>query len=93
MTGIFVAGLISLYEFGIHRINLPLYVALALYFPLVTMADALPPGLRLPVLRFAGPFALGCMAAVSLVLRLPTAEGTPGKEGLCPSLESGPQLY
>ena len=82
MTGIFVAGLISLYEFGIHRstwINLPLYVALALYFPLVTMADALPPGLRLPVLRFAGPFALGCMAAVSLVLRLPTAEGTPGK--------------
>jgi len=43
------------------------------------MADALPPKLRLRILRFMGPFALGSVGAIVLVLRLPTAEGTPGK--------------
>jgi hypothetical protein len=43
------------------------------------MADALPPKLRLRILRFLGPLALGSVAAIVLVLRLPTAEGTPGK--------------
>ena len=48
---------------------LPLHVGIPLLFPLVAMADALPPKLRLSVLRFLGP----------LVLRLPSAEDTPGK--------------
>jgi hypothetical protein len=82
MTGIFVAALVSLYEFGVHRstwVDLPAYVGCALFFPLVAMADALPPKLRLPVLRFLGPFVLGAAATIALVLRLPTAEDTPGK--------------
>ena len=82
MTGVFVASLVSLHEFGVHRstwVDLPAYVGCALFFPLVAMADALPPKLRLPVLRFLGPFAFGAAAAIALVLRLPTAEGTPGK--------------
>jgi hypothetical protein len=82
ITGIFVAALVSLYKFGLHRstwVDLPAYVGCALFFPLVAMADALPPKLRLPVLRFLGPFASGAAASVALVLRLPTAEGTPGK--------------
>jgi hypothetical protein len=81
MTGIFVAGLISLFEFGVHLgtwIALPVYVGCALAFPLVAMADALPPKLRLTALRFAGPFVLGCAGTVALVLRLPMAQGTPG---------------
>jgi hypothetical protein len=82
MTGVFVAALVSLYEFGMHRstwVVLPVYVGCALFFPLVAMADALPPKLRLRILRFLGPFGLGAAAAVALALRLPTAEGTPGK--------------
>jgi hypothetical protein len=82
MAGIFVAALVSLYEFGVHRstwVDLSAYVGCALFFPLVAMADALPPMLRLPVLRFLGPFALGATGAFALVLRLPTAEDTPGK--------------
>jgi hypothetical protein len=82
MTGVYVAGLVSLYEFGVHRsswISLPVYISLSLLFPLVSMADALPPKLRLRILRFLGPLALGSVAAIVLVLRLPTAEGTPGK--------------
>jgi hypothetical protein len=82
MTGVFVAGYVSLFEFGVHRstwIGLPVYIACALLFPLIAMADALPPKLRLIILRFASPFALGCVGLTALVLRLPTAEGTPGK--------------
>jgi hypothetical protein len=82
MTGVVVAAFVSQQEFGVHRstwVNLPVYVGGALFFPLVAMADALPPKLRLPVLRFLGPTALGAAAAVSLVLRLPTAEDTPGE--------------
>jgi hypothetical protein len=82
MTGVFVAGNVSLYEFGVHRstwASVPSYVECALFFPLVAMADALPPKLRLHVLRFLGPLALGAAAAVALVLRLPTAEDTPGE--------------
>jgi hypothetical protein len=81
MAGVYIAGLVSLYV-NVNRtlwVWLPVSIALVLFFPLVAMADALPPKLRLRVLRFAGPFALGCMGAVALVLRLPTAEGTPGK--------------
>jgi hypothetical protein len=58
---------------------LPAYVGCALFVPLVAMADALPPKLRLPVLRFLGPTASGAAATVALVLRLPTAEDTPGE--------------
>jgi hypothetical protein len=82
MTGVFVAALVSLFELGVHRstwVDLPAYVGNALCFPLVAMADALPPKLRLPILRFVSPFALGCAATLSLVLRLPTAEDTPGE--------------
>jgi hypothetical protein len=71
-----------LYEFGVHRstwVGLPSYIGCALFLPLVAMADALPPKLRLPVLRFLEPFALGATATVALVLRLPTAEYTPGE--------------
>jgi hypothetical protein len=82
MTGVFVAAFVSLYEFGVLLstwVVLPIYVGCALAFPLITMADALPPKLRLPVLRFFGPFALGATASFALVLRLPTAEDTPGE--------------
>jgi hypothetical protein len=82
MSGVFVAGLISLYEFGGQRstwVNLPVYVGGALFFPLIAMADALPPKLRLRILRFSGPLALGAAATVALALRLPTAEDTPGE--------------
>jgi hypothetical protein len=82
MTGVFVAALVSLHDFGVHRstwVVLPTYAGCALFFPMIAMADALPPKLRLPVLRFLGPFSCGAAAAVALVLRLPTAEDTPGK--------------
>jgi hypothetical protein len=82
MTGIWTSAWVSLYEFGVHRstwVVLPVYVACALMFPMVAMADALPLKLRLRVLRFLGPLALGSVAASALVLRLPTAEDTPGK--------------
>ena len=82
LTGVLVAGMISLHEFGVHRstwVQLPLYIGCALFFPLVAMADALPPKVRLPFLRFLGPFALGTTAILALVLRLPTAKGTPGE--------------
>ena len=82
MTAVFVAALVSLHEFGVHRstwVVLPVYIGLSLFFPLIAMADALPPKLRLPVLRFLGPFALGATATVALALRLPTAEDTPGE--------------
>jgi hypothetical protein len=82
MTGALVAGFVSLFEFGVQRskwVGMPVYVGCALFFPLVAMADALPPKLRLPVLRFLGPFAFGAAGAIALVLRLPTAEDTPGK--------------
>jgi hypothetical protein len=82
MTVVFVTGLVSLWEFGVHQstwVVLPVYIGCVLVFPLVSMADALPPTLRVLSLRFAGPFVLGCAVSVALVLRLPTAEATPGK--------------
>jgi hypothetical protein len=82
MTGVVLAALISLCEFGVQRstwVNVPVYIGCALFFPLVAMADALPPTLRLRVLRFFGPIALGCAGAIALVLRLPMAKGTPGE--------------
>ena len=82
MTVVFVTGLVSLWEFGVHQstwVVLPVYIGCVLVFPLVSMADALPPTLRVLALRFAGPFVLGCAVSVALVLRLPTAEATPGK--------------
>ena len=82
IAGVFVAALASLYEFGVHRstwFDLSTYVVCALFFPLIALADALPPKLRLPVLRVLGPFALGATAAVALVLRLPAASDTPGE--------------
>ncbi len=48
-------------------------------YALLPAGDALPPKLRLRILRFLAPFALGRAVAVSLVLRLPTAEDTPGE--------------
>ena len=82
MSGLWVAGLASLSEFGIHRstwITVPIYINCGLFFPLVAMADALPSAMRLSCLRFFGPTAVMAMGAVAIVLRLPTAEGTPGK--------------
>ena len=82
MTGVCVAGLISLHEDGLHRstwVVLPVYIGCALIFPLIAMADALPPGLRLHVLRIFGPFALLAACTVVLGLRLPTAKDTPGE--------------
>jgi hypothetical protein len=82
MTGVFVSAVVSLYDFGVHRstwVNLPQYIGCALFFPMIAMADALPPKLRLRVLRFLGPLAFGCAAMIALVLRLPTAEDTPSE--------------
>jgi hypothetical protein len=81
-TGVFVAALISLSESGVHRslwVDLPAYIGCALFFPLIAMADALPSKLRLRVLRFLGPPSFGAIGAIALVLRLPTAEDTPGE--------------
>ena len=82
MTGVFVASWVSLWEFGVHKstwVLLPVYIDFALFFPLMALADALPIKLRLHFVRFFGPFVLICAAAVAVVLRLPTAEHTPGK--------------
>jgi hypothetical protein len=82
MAGMFVAASVSLNEFGVRRstwVVLPVYIGCSLVFPLIAMADALPPKLRLRVLRFLGLFGFGALAAVALVLRLPTAEDTPGE--------------
>jgi hypothetical protein len=94
MTGVFVAGWVSLHEFGVHRstwVVLPVYIGCALFSPLIAMGDALPPKLRLPVLRFFGPFALGAAATVALALRLPAAEDTPGE--LVWTIRSGQVYY
>jgi hypothetical protein len=82
VTGVHLVGLISLYEFGVRRstwISLPSYIVLALVFPFVTMVDTLPPKLRLPGLRLFGSIGLGAVAMSAVVLRLPTAESTPGE--------------
>jgi hypothetical protein len=81
MTGVFVAANATQQAY-VHRrlwVVLPVYTGCALFFPLVAMADALPTKLRLPVLRFLGTAAFGCPTLVSLSLRLPTAEDTPGE--------------
>ena len=82
MTAVFVAAFVSLQEFGVHRstwVVLPVYIGCALFFPMIAMGDALPPKLRLHILRFFGPVGLGATATVAVVLRLPTAEDTPGE--------------
>ena len=81
MTLLWVGGWVHHWEFGVHLdtwVGLPAYVGCLLFFPLVAMADALPPALRIPVLRGAGPLAISATGAVALVLRLPTADNTPG---------------
>jgi hypothetical protein len=82
MCGLWGAGFVSLHDFGIQRstwVTVPLHVTPMLFFPLVAMADAMPPAVRLLVLRFISLAVLGAVATVGVVLRLPTAEGTPGK--------------
>ena len=82
MTGVLIAGLVSLTEVGIRRGTwsmLPSYVGLGLAFPLCALADALPRGLRLQFLRFGAPAGLVATAIIAVVLRLPAAEGTPGE--------------
>ena len=82
MSGVWTAALASIYEFGVQRstwVGLPVYITLLVFFPLVAMADALPPKLRLTFLRFGALFGLAGTAIVTLGLRLPTAEGTPGE--------------
>jgi hypothetical protein len=72
MTGVFVAALVSLYEFGVHRstwVDLPVYIGCALFYPLIAMADAL--GLGSSALLSSGvlltsPF--GYASAVSLAV-------------------------
>jgi hypothetical protein len=81
MTGIFVAAHISVHDFGVHHAAwfvLPLHIGVALFVPLIAMADALPAQLRLPILRFCAPFMVGCAGTIAIVLRLPTAKDTPG---------------
>jgi hypothetical protein len=82
MTGVLIAGLVSLEEFGVRRGTwsmLPSYIGVGLTFPLFALADALPGGLRLRFLRFATPAGLAATAIIAVVLRLPAAEGTPGE--------------
>ena len=82
MTGLWTAGFVGLYDVGKRRstwVTVPVHILLVLAFPLIAMADALPPAVRLSVLRLVGPTALAAVGAVALVLRLPTAEATPGK--------------
>ena len=82
MSGVWITALASIYEFGVQRstwVGLPVYIMLLVFFPLVAMADALPPKLRLTFLRFGALFGLAGTAIVTLGLRLPTAEGTPGE--------------
>ena len=81
MTGLFVAAHVSVHDFGVSHAPwfvLPLHIGVALFVPLVAMADALPPKLRLPILRYCAPFMIGCAGTIAVVLRLPTAKDTPG---------------
>jgi hypothetical protein len=81
MTGVSVGAWVSLHEAGLHRptwITTPVYIGNVLFFPLVALADALSAALRLPFFRTSGLCALGADAAIAIVARLPTADGTPG---------------
>jgi len=76
------AGFVSLHDFGIQRstwVTVPLHVTPMLFFPLVAMAEAMPPAVRLSVLRYLGLVCLGGTGMIAIALRLPTAEQTPGK--------------
>ena len=82
MCGLWGAGFVSLHDFGIQRstwVTVPLHVTPMLFFPLVAMADAMPPAVRLSVLRYLGLVCLGGTGMIAIALRLPTAEQTPGK--------------
>ena len=59
-------------------VTVPICIDLLLFFPLIAMADALPPKVRLCVLRYLGPAVCGCTTIIALTLRLPAAENTPG---------------
>ena len=81
MAAVFTAGDASHLTFALQRelwIDLPVYICCMLIFPLVAMADALPPGLRLPMLRFAGTGLMGLMAVMAVLPRLPSAADAPG---------------
>jgi hypothetical protein len=81
MTAMFTAGDASHLTFALQRelwIDLPVFICCMLIFPLVAMADALPPGLRLPMLRFAGTGLMGLMAVMAVLPRLPSAADAPG---------------
>jgi hypothetical protein len=81
MTVLFVAAHVSLHDFGVHHATwfvLPLHIGVGLFVPLVAMADALPPKLRLRILRYCAPFMMGCAGIIAVVLRLPQALDTPG---------------
>ncbi len=81
ITVVWVAAWASLYSDGVHQstwVTVPICIDLLLFFPLIAMADALPPKLRLCVLRYLGPAVCGCTAIIALTLRLPAAENTPG---------------
>ena len=81
MTCVFVAGDAHNLTIALQRelwIDLPVYIALLLFFPLVAMADALPPGLRVYVMRYLVSGVMSLLALLALALRLPAAAGTPG---------------
>jgi len=57
MCGLWGAGFVSLHDFGIQRstwVTVPLHVTPMLFFPLVAMADAMPPAVRLSAIPRAG---------------------------------------
>jgi hypothetical protein len=75
MTCVLVAGDAHNLTVALQR---ELWIDLLLFFPLVAMADALPPGLRVYVLRYLVSGAMSLLAFLALALRLPMAADTPG---------------
>jgi hypothetical protein len=83
MTGLFVASLVSIMTYELDRVialpvDIPVYIFCSLFFPLVAMADALPPRLRISFHRIGGVGTMLILTTIGVVLRLPAALYTPG---------------
>jgi hypothetical protein len=83
MTGLFVASLVSIMTYELDRVialpvYIPFYIFCSLFIPLVAMADAVPPRLRVLFHRIGGVGTMLILTTIGVVLRLPAALHTPG---------------
>ena len=77
MAFAFIAGVSSWLTTGLGRsiwLDLPRWITLTLFFPLVKFGDALPGELRLLVLRYVGPCVCAVLGGGIAMLHLPAAE-------------------